>query len=543
MVDLYSDASYYENRYDIPFFTFKDIKVNSINDSIAQIAFLLCLAKSRSNLLPNPSNHGLIYFFYPEVYQTKLELLPDEYDSEDLTNILLKSKYLKEFILYCKSKKFKKKRTTLVFPIYSETEKNIIMLIFFDLYKNEYFIFSPFFDINLDNVKKPIFSSCQTIHEINVAKILFICDFLRSIRNSSKCFTNHSTGIKTIQSPSAAFSEWQTKYPQIINAITKKNCDEMNISKKSCQFAVWFLFLDNFLKNSQLLYEVNEGNDYSLSIKGLLERPKMFNYEITNENKLNKKSIFGLNDDEFHAHLDVIVGEYLSNRGKINKRLPFNERFDPYNSLKLPVDQSDASFLALINAFDEVIQKSPESTKYLGGSMNEIKESFKKSLKVFDMCILKNILDNNYKPFINDCISKLKESGKEVVSKNNKRQKTNNTLDDNELEVIKQIYAIEGLKMGRDDDSTNHKNTILKPGSDSSTDYDSDDRSYYCFERKPESIPRKSGCLFVSKEADMRRDLIDAIEDSYLKEKETNLINEYCDNIFHNVPKDEKNKV
>ena len=135
------------------------------------------------------------------------------------------------------------------------------MLIFFDLFKNEYFIFSPFFDINLDNVKKPIFSSCQTIHEINVAKILFICDFLRSIRNSSKCFTNHSTGIKTIQSPSAAFSEWQTKYPQIINAITKKNCDEMNISKKSCQFAVWFLFLDNFLKNSQLLYEVNEGND------------------------------------------------------------------------------------------------------------------------------------------------------------------------------------------------------------------------------------------------------------------------------------------
>lgn len=98
MVDLYSDASYYENRYDIPFFTFKDIKVNSIDDSVAQIVFLLCLAKSRQSLLPNPSNHGLIYFFHPEVYQTKLELLPDEYDSEDLTNILLKSKYLKEFI-------------------------------------------------------------------------------------------------------------------------------------------------------------------------------------------------------------------------------------------------------------------------------------------------------------------------------------------------------------------------------------------------------------------------------------------------------------
>ena len=412
-IKVYFDACYSDN---VPDVAFNDINKIFLNNSIAQISLLLGQTESLTNELKNSSDYGLMYVFHPKAYNIDLNSFSNNCGYHELINVFLKNTYLKEFTAYCTSTKFKTTRTVLTFPIYSDTEKNILMFIVFDLFNNDYFIFSPFFDINLNNVKEPISSPCQTPHETIVAKVIFICDVLRFNRLSTLVFKKCSEEVITVQSPVDTFMEWESKFPMEISIICKKQGEEMIAWEKDYNLYVNTLFFDKFMKISPLLYQIRDGKYYLAPLKRLMERSEMFNFEITDDAKCDKTTIFGLNDDGF---LDYIA-KYT------HKKVSY---------LKLPVDESsndDESFKNM----NKVVEKTPENIKSIGDSMKELKERFVASMEVFEKCVKNNTINAN---LMKECISKFDDLEKTIKSKNK--------LNDNETHVSELNNQLEGLNI------------------------------------------------------------------------------------------------
>ena len=416
-IKVYFDACYSDN---VPDVAFNDINKIFLNNSIAQISLLLGQTESLTNELKNSSNYGLMYVFHPKAYNIDLNSFSNNCGYHELINVFLKNNYLQEFTAYCTSTKFKTTRTVLTFPIFSDTEKNIIMFIVFDLFKNDYFIFSPFFDINLNNVKEPIFSPCQTPHETIIARVIFICDVLRFNRLSTKSLKKRSEEVITVQSPVDTFIDWESNLPRKISIISKKHGEEMIALEEDYKLYVNTLFFDKFMKNSPLLFEVVNEICYVIPLKSFMERSEMFNFEITDDAKCDKTTIFGLNDDGF---LDYIA-KYT------HKKVSY---------LKLPVDESsndDESFKNM----NKVVEKTPESIESIDDSMKELKERFVASMEVFEKCVKINTINAN---LMKECISKFDDLEKTIKSKNK--------LNDTETHVSEHNNQLEGLNIGNAD--------------------------------------------------------------------------------------------
>ena len=106
----------------------------------------------------------------------------------------------------------------------------------------------------------------------------------------------------------------------------------------------------------------------------------------------------------------------------------FRNEHHKLSTLVLPADKSvpsNLSFLKLVNIFNDVVEKTPEALRYFGDDgMRKLYKSLKDALKVFEKCILGNILVANY-----NGIERTKQ------------------IDLNDIELLKQIKSLEGLKI------------------------------------------------------------------------------------------------
>ncbi|GMM43443.1 hypothetical protein DAPK24_000180 [Pichia kluyveri] len=191
-----------------------------------------------------------------------------------------------------------------------------------------------------------------------------------------------------------------------ISIISKKHGEEMIASEKDYNLYVNTLFFDRFLNISPLLYQIRDGKNYLPPLKRLMERSEMFNFEITDDVKCDKTTIFGLND---HGFLDYISAKY--SQIKHNK----------VSCLKLPVDESNDDNESF-NSMNKV-EKTPENIKSIGDSMKELKDSFEASMEVFKITNA-----NLFKEYI----SKIEHLEKTLKSNNKKGQQTmESNLDGN----------------------------------------------------------------------------------------------------------------
>ncbi|GMM46437.1 hypothetical protein DAPK24_030120 [Pichia kluyveri] len=144
------------------------------------------------------------------------------------------------------------------------------MFVVFDLFRNEYFVFSPFYDINLNYTKRAVYSESQSIHKSIVSRVIYIGDVFRFITGLSGYLKKYS-GNTTYKHLSVAFPEWITNSPWKISAVTKKHGAQMTALEEDYKFNVHLLFFHRFLAICPILGP-REGRESSISLKTFMER-------------------------------------------------------------------------------------------------------------------------------------------------------------------------------------------------------------------------------------------------------------------------------